>query len=235
MKRFGIVLLALVATGQAALAQYVEPREGVQNKKDTAATYKKQPLAPQRNDYAAYDRFFYVSLDVNKPLTNTNWIGDVSALGVKLGFRKMINQRFSAGFDGNWATYHQYQEPVTIMTSSGAVHTDYFKYVYTYGLTVTGQFYLKPVDGSSKILPYVGLGLGAANHEFVVFYNIYRDSESKWGFIARPEAGVLFPFSRKIGVMAAIHYDYATSKPESYDYNGFSNVGLQVGLLFVTR
>ncbi|NJM25750.1 MAG: hypothetical protein HC859_09945 [Bacteroidia bacterium] len=176
-----------------------------------------------------------MALDVNKPMTNTNWIGEVSALGMKVGFRKMINQRFSAGFDGNWATYRQYQEPVTIVSSSGAVHTDYFKYVYTYGLTVTGQYYLKPVDGSSKILPYVGLGLGAANHEFVVFYNIYRDSESKWGFMARPEAGVLFPFSRKIGVMAAVHYDYATSKPESYDYNGFSNVGIQVGLLFVTR
>jgi hypothetical protein len=68
-----------------------------------------------------------------------------------------------------------------------------------------------------------------------LYYNIYTDEERKWGFLARPEAGILVKFSkrRSIGAMAAIHYDYSTNKSPMFDYSSFSAIGFQIGIMML--
>lgn len=218
MKKILLLVPTVLLTIQIGYAQFYEPDERV---------------AKSADRFAYFDKFFYISLDVNQPLSNTDWIDRTSARGFKAGFRKMINTRFSAGVDVNFSTYDQYQPTITVESPGGAITTDFFKYVYTYGVTVTGQYYLLPAD-ERIFLPYVGLGLGVANHEFVSYYNIYSDSETKWGFLARPEIGAFFPFSRKVGAMAAVHFDYASSKSDFFEYDNFMNAGFQVGILFMS-
>jgi len=69
-----------------------------------------------------------------------------------------------------------------------------------------------------------------------LYYNIYEDTERSWGFLARPEIGVLFRFTERgsVGVMAAIHYDYSTNKSVKFDYDHFSSFGFQIGLMAMT-
>jgi hypothetical protein len=84
-------------------------------------------------------------------------------------------------------------------------------------------------------MPYVGLGLGANNNQYVKYYNIYKDSQTAWGFLARPEAGILVKIGARqsIAAMAAIHYDFSTNKSSMFGYDGFSALGFQVGLAFL--
>jgi hypothetical protein len=77
--------------------------------------------------------------------------------------------------------------------------------------------------------------LGAGRNNYKVSYNIYTDEESTWGFLARPEAGILVRIGtrRRLGLMAAAHYDFSTAKSDSYGYNNFMNAGFQLGIMFM--
>jgi outer membrane protein W len=182
----------------------------------------------------AQEKYFYLALDVNKPVSNTSWIGSTSNSGLKIGYRFFINDQISVGVDLASQTFDQYNPTETVVNPNGAVTTDYFKYIYSYSGVVSGQYYFK-IDDKKRFFPYAGLGLGANNNEYIVYYNIYSDAERKWGFLARPEAGILFKFGsrRSVGAMAAIHYDYSTNRSDMFDYNNFSTVGFQVGIMFM--
>lgn len=180
----------------------------------------------------AQQKYFYLNLDGSKPLSNTDWIKDFSFAGGKIGYRGFIRPNFSAGLDLGWANFDQYEPTVTKQTGTGAITTDYFHYIYSYSAVVSGQYYFKHED-EDRLFPYAGLGLGAVTNEYVLYYNIYEDTERSWGFLMRPELGVLFRFTERgsVGIMAAIHYDYATNKSEKFNYKNFSAFGFQIGLM----
>jgi hypothetical protein len=179
-----------------------------------------------------FDRYFYFTWNYNIPLSNTNWIGESSPKGLKMGYRKLLTDRISAGFDFTWSVYDQYEPTTTFVSDDGALTTDYFKYLYNYGLTINGQYFL-PVN-STNILPYVGIGVGAAYNRYTMYYNIYADDDNAWGFLARPEVGVLFTFGRKVGATIGAHYDYSTAKSEYFALDNFNNYGFNVGLIFTS-
>ena len=183
----------------------------------------------------AQEKYVYLNLNVLKPTSNTNWIEDVTASAGRIGYRGFIKPNFSAGLDLGWATYDQYKPAVTIENSTGAITTDYFNYIYSYTGVISGQYYFKEED-EDRLFPYAGLGLGAATNEYVLYYNIYEDTERSWGFLARPELGVLFRFSERssLGIMAAVHYDYSTNKSAKFDYDNFSALGFQIGIIGMT-
>jgi hypothetical protein len=182
----------------------------------------------------AQDKYFYVSLDVNKPLSNSAWVDDISARGVRAGYRAFITPRLSAGLDLGWGAFDQYKPTETVVTETGAMTTDYFNYIYTYSIAASAQYYFNKED-SEIFFPYAGLGLGANNNEYVKYYNIYSEAERSWGFLARPEVGILVRFGerRTLGAMAALHYDFSTNKSDQFGYKNFNTLGFQIGLIFL--
>jgi hypothetical protein len=184
----------------------------------------------------AQDRYFYLTLDVSKPLTNTTWVSDISARGARIGYRTFITDEISAGVDFGWNSFDQYYPRTTVETASGAITTDYFNYIYTYSIALSGQYNFR-VGESEKIVPYAGLGLGASNQEYVKYYNFYSENDKSWGFLARPEAGIRVRLSERkaIGLIAAVHYDYTTNRMTNVGYKGFSALGFQAGLTFMDQ
>ena len=185
---------------------------------------------------SAQDNYFYINWDVNFPLANKTWIGSSSTRGAKLGFRKFIgpDSRFSAGLDVNWAYYQEYKPTETFQQPGGAITTDYFNDIFQIGIVASGQYYF-PVGNGERFFPYAGIGLGAGRNAYTVSYNIYSEEESSWGFLARPEAGILVKIGerRRLGLMAAAHYDFSTSKSVTYGYDNFMNAGFQLGIMIM--
>jgi hypothetical protein len=179
-----------------------------------------------------FDNFISLSWDVNAPLSNRGWIDAVSRQGYQIGYRKIVSDKFMVGADFSRATYNQYQPTVTLENPNGAFTTDYFKYVYSYGLTASGD-YLFSAGDKRTVIPYAGLGLGVSMNSFNTFYNAYQDKEDKWGFLVRPRAGILFPFGRKVGATLGVHYDFSTTRSANFGFNNFSNLGAQVGIMFM--
>ena len=184
----------------------------------------------------AQDSYFYLNWDVNAPLTNKDWIDNTSTRGAKLGFRKFIgsDRKFSVGLDVNWSYLQEYKPTETFQQASGAITTDYFNDIFYFGVAASGQYYF-PVGNREHFFPYAGIGLGAGSNTYSVSYNIYQDEESSWGFLARPEIGILVRIGtrRKIGLMAGVHYDYVTTKSDTYNYSNFSTVGFQTGIMIM--
>jgi hypothetical protein len=180
----------------------------------------------------AQDKYVYLNIDGSKPLSNTDWIKDLSFSGGKLGYRGFIRPNFSVGLDLGWTNFDQYEPTRTKENATGAITTDYFHYIYSYSAVVSGQYYFKDEE-EERLFPYAGLGLGANTNEYVLYYNIYEDSQRSWGFLARPELGVLWRFSDRspLGIMAAVHYDFSTNKSDKFAYNNFSVIGFQIGLM----
>jgi hypothetical protein len=183
---------------------------------------------------SAQEKYVFAGLDVNVPTSNTDWVKATSNKGFKLGYRAFLNEKFSAGFDFSSNTYEQYNPTETRQTGNGALTTDYFKYIYSYTAAVNGQYNFRIGDGET-FFPYVGLGLGANNNEYVLYYNIYQDAERKWGFLARPEAGILVKISKRgsFGVTGALHYDYSTNSSEKFNYDKFTAMGFHIGLMML--
>jgi hypothetical protein len=180
----------------------------------------------------AQEKYFYLALDANKPMSNTQWIEDMTFAGGRIGYRGFIRPNFSAGLDISWSNFDQYEPTSTKQNPTGAITTDYFHYIYAYTGVVSGQYYFKQED-EDRFFPYAGLGLGANTNEYVLYYNIYEDAERSWGFLARPEVGILFRFTERgsLGIIAALHYDYSTNKSAKFNYNNFSAIGFQIGLM----
>src|SRR5688572_15646250 len=82
----------------------------------------------------AQKNFGYLAWDINKPLSNTSWLGATSSKGGKFGYRGVLNSndRISIGGEFSWATFSEYKPEETIYSDSGALTTDFFSYVYQY-------------------------------------------------------------------------------------------------------
>jgi hypothetical protein len=184
----------------------------------------------------AQDRYFFLALDVQKPFSNTSWVSDASTRGIKIGYRVFLSDQFSAGLEISSNAFDQYHPTETVSNGTGAMTTDYFKYIYSYSAAVSGQYYFS-LGQNERLFPYAGVGLGANNNEYVTYYNIYQDQDAKWGFLARPEAGILYKFGgrRSIGAMAAVHYNYSTNRSEKFGYNNFNTLGFQLGIVLMDR
>ena len=184
----------------------------------------------------AQESYFYFNWDVNKPLSNKEWLDNTSTRGAKLGFRKFVGQdrQIAVGADLNWSFFQEYKPTETFQKPGGAITTDYFNDLFVAAITAQGQYHFS-VGDSEHIFPYVGIGLGASRNEYTVSYNVYKDMETSWGFIARPEAGILLRpgMFRKLGITAAVHYDYSTARSSAYNYSNFTTVGFQLGLMLM--
>lgn len=179
-----------------------------------------------------FDRYFYLSWMGSKPLSNTSWIDNDSGKGMKFGYRKMINDKFAAGFDLTWATYDKYYPTATFEDGSRTITTDYFNYVYSYGLTLSGQYFLP--FSTPRVMPFVGLGVGAALNRYFQYYNIYAEDDQSWGFLGRPEIGVLFPFGGKWGATVSGQYNFSTAKSDYFGYDDFNSLSVNVGVVLMS-
>jgi hypothetical protein len=178
-----------------------------------------------------YDRSISFSWDVNLPLTNTGFINDVSIKGFRIGYRERITDRFYMGIDVNYAGYSDYAPRQTHYYDGGALTTDYYKYATVYGAMMTSE-YLFRVE--RKVMPFLALGLGASHQSYSVYYNLYSQNDSGWGFLVRPEAGAIVKFgSRGVwGLISSVHFDYSSNKSDAFAYKNFTNLGFRTGLIF---
>jgi hypothetical protein len=180
-----------------------------------------------------FDHFFFLSWDNNTPLSNKDFISQASNLGAKLGYRKRINEddKLWAGADFGWAVYRQYIPTQTYTSGTQSVTTDLYNYAYNYSLTLNVDYFFLPME--KLFVPYAGVGIGAAYDKFAQYFNIYGTDATSWGFLVRPEAGILIGFKENSSwrLKAAYHYDYASNTSTDFAYKNFTNVGFQVGIV----
>jgi hypothetical protein len=188
-------------------------------------------LVTAASGQSIYERYFALSYDVNMPMSNTGFVTNTATRGFQVGFRKKISEKIYAGLDLNNATYTSHIPRQTYYSDAGALTTDFYNYVYSYGGTVAGDYYFST---EKKVMPFVGLGLGASYNTYTQYYNVFTNTDKAWGLLVRPQAGALFKLGKfeSWGLITAVHFDYSTARSKDFRTNNFMNVGLRVGVMF---
>lgn len=178
-----------------------------------------------------YDKMYLVNWNVNQPLSNTDFVGKTSFRGVRFGYREMINDKVAAGIDLHAYSYDDYTPRQTYYNQGGAVTTDFFNYVNSYGATFVVDYYLFT---ERKFMPYVGVGLGGVYNNCKVYYNLYSTNKGVWGFLARPQIGAWMRLGDKgnWALHGSIQCDIGATKNPDFDYRNFNSIGLQVGFVY---
>lgn len=179
-----------------------------------------------------YDKFFGAGPILSVPLSNRDFLDKQTVKGARFFYREVINDRVSAGFDLSYSAYNDYLPPKVYQDGLTAIYTDIYNTLEQYSLTISGEYNFRP---EARVMPYAGLGAGAGFTSVALYYNIYNDSGQKWAGVLRPYAGASFRFSDRSpwAAFTTISIDHSFVKLPDYDYNGFSALNIQVGLVFL--
>jgi|GEM_PF-1712698 len=242
MKKIFFISVVFFLLVSSAKAQYYYDRS--KNPDRVPDEVKQKKVRMDNSTGEEYRKYFYVAWDYNQPMSNKRFINQPSAIGLKLGFRKSLNDedRLWWGFGFGWTTYKQHFPYQTYTYGSQAISTEVYNYSYNYSLTLNIEYYFLPME--KMVTPFIGLGVGAAYDKFAQYYNIYANSTSAWGVLLNPQIGVLIGFKENSPwrIMAAAHFDYASNKANlnnnnflsqasDVNYYNFTNTGFQLGLL----
>ena len=151
-----------------------------------------------------------VAWDVNFP-SNNGYLNKTSFGGGKIEYRHFLKgKNISAGLALDWSNYEQsfarqtFEKP----DGSGAITSDFVAQVYQVPFTATVHYYF---EGSKKVEPYIGVALGGQYMEQSLYYNVYVSDDNNWGFVARPELGLIInPQHKGWGFLVGAYYSYAT-------------------------
>lgn len=147
-------------------------------------------------------------------ISNTSFKG----FGAELMYH--INQKFSVGVEtGSQAFYQKYPRQLYKTTDGGDLSAVVSNAVQTAPILLKGQYNLLP---GKMIQPFVALAAGGN----IITYHQYageftNDAKTKFGFAARPEAGVFVPFRKGTGAGLSVSAGYNYMP---FNYNGLSNL-----------
>ena len=175
-----------------------------------------------------FDQFFTFAWDVSMPTGDNKFLEDVSFAGGKMEYRKMVGNHLSVGLDLTWNSYKEYFTYQSFhVNSTTDVTTDLYKFNYTLPMAVTIHNYF---GNNGKVIPFAGLGVGALYCKPSLFFNIYEIYEENWGFLVRPEVGVLIKTDGDLGILLGARYSMSTNKESSFKIDNLQSLDFQLGL-----
>ena len=196
---------------------------------------------------AYYTKYLSLSWDINTPLSNRQFLGNASATGIKLSYRKRLSDfdNIWGGIDLGLVGYSQHFPYQTYYSSSAATSADFYNYATNFSVTCSIDYLLVPTE--KKLIPFVGLALGGASTNFTQYYNVNTATDHAWGLLVRPEAGVIAGFKANSAwrLKAGLHYDFASNTStfaknnflllRGSEYKNFINAGVELGLVKMIR
>ena len=172
---------------------------------------------------------FFVGYEVAIP-TNSNYLTSTSWAGMRFDYRYMIKPNVSIGIGTSYNSFNQYFPKQTYQRTdgTGSVTSDMIRHVYTAPITASVHYYFE----GKRLKPYIGVGLGTEYAEQDAYFNIYTVQATNWGFVVRPEAGLVGNLARNVSGFLSVAYNYATNSEDAFKINHLSQFPITIGLVF---
>ena len=158
-------------------------------------------------------------------------ISNTSFKGFGAALMYHFNNKFSAGLEtGSQSFYEKFARQLYKTTDGGYLSAVVSNRVETAPILLKAQYNLLP---DKLIQPFVALAAGGN----IITFNQYageftNDSKTKFGFAARPEAGVFVPFRKGSGAGFSLSAGY-NYMPFNYNgINNLNNVTARAGISF---
>lgn len=104
--------------------------------------------------------------------------------------------------------------------------------IQTIPILAMGRYNFNP---QAAIQPYAALGIGGNLIMFRELLGEFGGTQTKFGFAARPEAGVYIPFSRTGMTGLTLGASYNFMPYSNNDFNNLNSIGIHAGISFPMR
>lgn len=141
-----------------------------------------------------------------------------------------INDKLSVGLGTGFQDFYQkYPRQVYKLADGSDVSAVLTNSIQAIPILAQVQYNFTP---QAAVQPYVGVGVGGNLVLYRQYLGEFGDNKNKFGFAARPEAGVFIPFRKggPSGITLRADYNYMPVKYN--DLDGMSNWGAGVGVKF---
>lgn len=160
-------------------------------------------------------------------------VGNNSGRGFQASMLYGISDKFAVGLGTGFQDFYQKNPRQLYKTSDGSDISAVVTYsVQTIPLLLQGKYYMSP---EAAIQPYAALGLGGNMIMFRELLGEFGDTETKFGFAARPEAGVFVPFRKngEAGFNLGVSYNLMPFKNNAV--TNLNSVAVSAGFKFMLR
>lgn len=163
-----------------------------------------------------------------KDLTN-----NASLRGGEMGLLYGVSDKLSVGLQVAYQDfYEKFPRAIYKLDDGSDISAVITNSVQVIPILATVRYELTP---DARLRPYVAAGLGGGLSFYKQYLGEYPSSANKFGFAARPEAGVYFPFKPQSasGVQLGVYYNYLSYN--NYGIKDLSYMGAKLGVVFPLR
>ena len=161
-------------------------------------------------------------------------VSETSIRGGQASIMYGISNNFAIGFGTGFQDFYQKNPRQLYKLSDGSDLSAVRSFsVQTIPLLAQAKYQFSP---GASVQPYAALGIGGnlvSYNDLVGEFNL--EQSSKFGFAARPEAGVYVPFKKggETGLTLGASYNIMPLKTGSF--NNLNNLGIHAGVSFPLR
>jgi hypothetical protein len=162
-----------------------------------------------------------------------DYVSNTSLRGWNANVTYELNDQLSLGLGvGSQSFYQRYPRAVYKTVDGSDLSAVVTNTVTSMPILFQGQFNLLP---EAVVQPYVGLGVGANLVSYSQYFGEFANSRTKFGFAARPEAGVFIPVGRyrESSIVIGGSYNYLPFKQDNI--KNLNNIGIHAGFKFPLR
>jgi opacity protein-like surface antigen len=161
-----------------------------------------------------------------------NFVSSTSYRGFNVSILHGVTDRISVGFASAFQDFYQKNSRQTYHFSDGSdVSAIVTNTVQTIPLLADVKYSFNP---NAAIQPYVAIGAGGNMIAYNQLFGEFGNQQTKFGFAARPEAGLFIPFKNKVsGFEIGASYNIMP-----FNQDGFKNlnsVGIHAGVSLPLR
>ena len=172
-----------------------------------------------------------IDYSIAQPLGSLkDYTDKTSFRGWRAGLQYQLNDQLAVGIRTGFQQFYERLPRAVYPTKGGEISAVQTRTLQVVPILATVQYQLTKPDAA--VIPYVGLGAGAANMEYNKYYGQFTDKYNSWAFMATPEIGINIPFGKGSPLLfnASVQYTYSPYKQQEItNYNVVqANVGLRL-------
>lgn len=163
-----------------------------------------------------------------KDLTN-----NASLRGGEMGLLYGVSDKLSVGLQVAYQEfYEKFPRAIYKLDDGSDISAVLTNSVQVIPILATVRYEFTP---EARLRPYVAAGVGGGLSFYKQYLGEYPSSANKFGFAARPEAGVYLPFKPQSpsGLQLGVYYNYMSYN--KYGIKDLSYMGAKLGVVFPLR
>lgn len=155
-------------------------------------------------------------------------VSETSFRGVQAGVLYGLNNKLSIGFGTGFQDFYQKNPRQLYKLSDGSDVSAVRTYsIQTIPLLAQGKYQFSP---DAAVQPYAALGIGANLITFADLLGEFGERQAKFGFAARPEAGVYIPFRKNGESGFTLGASYNIMPFNNGEFSNLNNISVHAGV-----